>query len=133
MTEDEVRQAARELVAAFGRGRVDEYFDRFAVDATFVFHGESERLRSRDTYRELWRVWEHEDGFRVLACRSTDPTVTMLGVDSALFVHDVDTRIATREGEQRLAERETIVFVRRAGRWLAVHEHLSPRPQRSEG
>jgi ketosteroid isomerase-like protein len=32
--------------------------------------------------------------------------------------------------EQTLPERETIVFRRAGGgRWLAVHEHLSPQPQ----
>lgn len=128
--EDEVRDAAAALVTAFGSGQVNEYFAHFAPEATFVFHAEPERLHSRDAYRELWRQWEREDGFRVLACRSIAPTVTMLGADSAVFVHDVDTRVAARDGEEDLTERETIVFARRAGRWLAVHEHLSVRPPR---
>ena len=46
------------------------------------------------------------------------------GITDATFVHDVATRVATRAGEESL--RATIVFVRRAGEWLAVHEHLSP-------
>jgi hypothetical protein len=34
-----------------------------------------------------------------------------------------------REGDATLNERETIVFHRRDGQWIAVHEHLSPRPE----
>jgi ketosteroid isomerase-like protein len=53
----------------------------------------------------------------------------MLGDDVGVFTHDVLTnvRIEGKETEQR--ERETIVFRREPdGRWLAVHEHLSPAP-----
>jgi ketosteroid isomerase-like protein len=40
----------------------------------------------------------------------------------------VTTVVRTAPGEQTLRERETIVFRREAGRWVAVHEHLSPLP-----
>jgi ketosteroid isomerase-like protein len=120
--------AARELVAAFGDGRVADYFDAFAPEATFVFYSHPESLGSRAAYRELWERWEREDGFRVLACRSSRARVTMLAADVAVFEHVVDTRVATNAASEQLAERETIVFARRDGRWLAVHEHLSPRP-----
>jgi ketosteroid isomerase-like protein len=40
----------------------------------------------------------------------------------------VAARVATNAAEEALRERVTIVFARRAGRWLAVHEHLSPMP-----
>jgi ketosteroid isomerase-like protein len=123
-----VAAAAEQLVAAFAEGRVDDYFACFADDATFVFHTTPERLESREAYRSLWRRWEAEDGFRVLACASSHQLVAPLGDDAAVFVHDVATRVTTSAGDEDLRERETIVFARRQGRWLAVHEHLSPAP-----
>jgi ketosteroid isomerase-like protein len=121
-----VAAAAERLVEAFGAGRVDEYFACFAPDATFIFYTTPERLESRDAYRSLWRRWEAEDGFRVVSCASSHPQITPVGEEVAVFVHDVATRVATHTGEESLAERETIVFARRDGAWLAVHEHLSP-------
>jgi ketosteroid isomerase-like protein len=123
-----VAEAAERLVTAFAAGRIDDYFDCFAADATFVFHTTPERLESRAAYRSLWQRWVTEDGFRVLACESSNPLITSLGPDAAVFVHDVATRVATDAGQEALRERETIVFARRDGRWLAVHEHLSPAP-----
>jgi ketosteroid isomerase-like protein len=121
-------EAADALVRAFAEGRVDDYFACFAPDATFVFHTTGERLESREAYRSLWRSWEADDEFRVVSCSSTNPLVMELGPEAAVFVHDVATRVATSAGEEDLRERETIVFARREGRWLAVHEHLSPAP-----
>ena len=123
--EHEVRAAADALVADFGAGRVDAYFARMAEDATFVFHTTPERLASRAAYRDLWERWSAEDGFRVLACASRDQEVQVLGDDAAVLAHDVTTRVATHDGEEELRERESIVFARRDGRWLVVHEHLS--------
>jgi ketosteroid isomerase-like protein len=55
--------------------------------------------------------------------------VQVLG-DVAVFTHRVATRVVLDGAEQDLDERETIVFSRAvdegAGRWTAVHEHLSP-------
>jgi ketosteroid isomerase-like protein len=126
--EQQVRAAAERLVAAFADGRVDDYFACFAPEATFLFHTTAQRLPSRDAYRELWRAWERDDGFRVRACRSSAATVQRIADDAAVFTHEVETDVVTRAGEERLRERETIVFARRDGAWLAVHEHLSPAP-----
>ena len=125
---DTVAAAAERLVSAFAGGRVEDYFACFAADATFVFHTTPDRLESLDAYRRLWREWEREDGFRVVSCTSSNPLVTQLGEDVAVFAHDVATTVSTSAGVQSLRERETIVFARRAGDWLAVHEHLSPAP-----
>lgn len=126
--EREVRDTVERLVAAFGGGRLDDYFGCFSPDATFVFHTTPERLPSVDAYRELWDRWVTRDGFRVLACRTFDTNVKMLG-HVAVVTHSVQTRLATNDGEETVHERETIVFAREAdGRWLAVHEHLSPDP-----
>lgn len=127
--EAEVLRAAADLVAAFGEHRTADYFACFDESATFVFHNVARRLGSRAEYERLWAGWERELGFRVLDCRSSDQAVDVLG-DVAVFTHDVRTTTRTSDGEETLLERETIVF-RRApgGRWVAVHEHLSPMPE----
>jgi ketosteroid isomerase-like protein len=126
--EHEVRAAAADLVAAFGQGRVEDYFACFDPGATFLFPTTADRLGSLAAYRERWRRWELEDGFRVLGCDSSDVAVQLLG-DVAVLTHDVRTEVQVRGQPHVLAERETIVFARRAdGRWLAVHEHLSAAP-----
>lgn len=127
MTES-VREAAERLVSAFGEGRLDDYFACFSPNATFLFHTTDRRLGSLDEYRALWDRWVQEDGFRVLACSTFDTFVQELG-DTAILAHSVETRVATTRGEETLHERETIVFaLQPEGRWLAVHEHLSPAP-----
>jgi ketosteroid isomerase-like protein len=126
VSERDVRAAADALVGAFAAGRLDDYFGCFAPDATFVFHTTPERLESPADYRALWERWAREDGFEVLSCTSSGARVQLLGDGAAVFTHDVATRVRTTAGEEDLRERETIVFARRDGRWLAVHEHLSP-------
>jgi uncharacterized protein (TIGR02246 family) len=123
---DEVLDTARRLVAAFADHDTAAYFARFAPDATFVFHTHEVPLRDRDAYQELWTGWE-QDGFRVLSCASSEQQVQVLGDDAAVFTHRVHTVVRTGNEQEALDERETIVFRRQAdGRWLAVHEHLSP-------
>jgi ketosteroid isomerase-like protein len=124
--ERQVLEAADRLVAAFGEGRVDGYFACFHPQATFVFYTADRRLEATAEWRELWDRLAREEDFRVLACSSRERRVQDLG-ETAVFTHDVETRISTRSGEETLHERETIVFVRQKdGSWLAVHEHLSP-------
>ncbi|RFU22224.1 YybH family protein [Geodermatophilus marinus] len=126
--EQEVRQAASALVEAFGRGDVDRYLGAFAPDASFLFHGTDRLLTSREEYRQEWATWVREDDFRVLGCSTSGTRVQVLG-DTAVLTHAVRTTVATRAGREELRERETIVFARgTGGRWLAVHEHLSPDP-----
>lgn len=123
--ETEVLAAGDALVADFGAGHVDAYFARLAPDASFVFHTTEQRVESRAAYRQLWDQWVAEDGFRVLRCASSGRRVQPLGPDAAVLTHAVSTRVATNAGEEELRERETIVFVRRDGAWLVLHEHLS--------
>ena len=125
----EVRQSIDALVAAFGEGRLNDYFGCFAHDATFVFHTTPARLMSVDEYRALWARWVAEDGFRIVGCRTFDTNVQLFG-DIAVVAHSVETRISTNDGEDTVRERETIVMQRQGdGRWLGVHEHLSPQPE----
>lgn len=121
----EVMAAAQSLVDAFGRHDVARYFAQFSDDATFVFHTVDRVLRSRREYEELWRGWEAEEEFHVLSCRSANGAVRLIGSDAAVFTHTVTTVVSTKGKEETVEERETIVFGRLGGRWLAVHEHLS--------
>jgi ketosteroid isomerase-like protein len=126
---DEVLAAAGSLVGAFGRHDIAAYFDCFAPEATFIFYTTPARLSARTEYEQLWAEWEREDKFHVLSCVSADQVVQVIG-DAAIFTHDVTTVVRTTAGEETLHERESIVFRRRRdGSWVAVHEHLSPRPE----
>jgi uncharacterized protein (TIGR02246 family) len=127
-TPGEVSAAAAAIVAAFGRHDPKAYFALFAPEATFVFHTTPQRLNSRAEYQAEWAKWEKEDGFRVRSCKSSDQRVQVLG-DAAVFTHTVVTEISTRQGPTTMRERETIVFRREGGKWIAVHEHLSPLPK----
>lgn len=125
---EQVLSAARQLVDAFGSHRRDEYFASFAPDATFIFHTTPGVLGSRAEFEAEWDRWEREDGFQVLECSSRDQNVQMAG-DVAIFTHRVATRVRSVGETLTSDERETIVFRRDAGgRWLAIHEHLSPTP-----
>jgi ketosteroid isomerase-like protein len=124
-----VLQAASELVDAFARGDLEAYFASFDPDATFLFHTHPDLIGSVAEYRQVWDGWVRDEGFRVVAARSTEPHVRFVGEDVAIFTHRVETRVETHEGSADLHERETIVFAARPdGTWTAVHEHLSPDP-----
>lgn len=124
--EEEVLEAARRLVEAFGSHDVEAYFASFAEDATFVFHNHPALLGSRAEYEAVWSGWE-QDGFHVDGCVSTAQRAHLLTADVAVFVHCVSTTLAGEPAPQR--ERESIVFRRDgSGRWLGVHEHLSVDP-----
>jgi ketosteroid isomerase-like protein len=126
MSESEATRAALEIVDAFSRHDRDRYFAAFADDASFIFYTEPRALGSRAEYEALWQSWE-DSGFKVESCSSHDGVTHMLGESVAVFTHRVRTRL--RGADAELSERETIVLHRQAdGRWLAVHEHLSPLP-----
>lgn len=124
-THSAVLAAADALVAAFARHDRDAYFAAFAPEATFLFYNLDRPLDGRAAYAAEWALWEERDGFRIHACRSSDRRVQLLG-DVAVFTHAVETELSTGGKRMTSNERETIVFSRDpAGRWLAVHEHLS--------
>lgn len=126
----EVIAAADAIVAAFGRHDSKGYFALFAPESTFVFHTTPRRLESRADYETEWARWEEDDGLQVRSCRSTNQRVQLFG-DVAVFSHSVRTELTTRRGDDTVLERETIIFHRREGRWVAVHEHLSPDPEQA--
>lgn len=123
---DEVLAAAAKIVDDFGNHHTADYFSGFAADATFMFYTHTERLNSRRDYEELWASWEKDDGFRVHGCRSRDQRVQVLGESAAVFTHYVESDVEFGGDVSTINERETIVFERRNGSWIAVHEHLSP-------
>ena len=126
---DGVTAAADALLRAFGSHDRDAYFAAFAPDATFLFHPSPALLPTRSSYEQEWAMWE-ADGFHVEACSATDRRIDFVTPDVAVLTHRVRTTLAGVDDEQR--ERETIVFRRESdGRWLAVHEHLSPEPVES--
>lgn len=124
----EVIAASKAIIAAFGNDAPKTYFKLFDPEASFIFYGTPERLESRSAYEQAWALWRRDLGFRVRSCRSSDQRVQLFG-DFAILTHFVVTEITTNQGEETLHERETIIFHRRDGRWVAVHEHLSPRPR----
>jgi hypothetical protein len=127
MTETtDVLAAAAAIVDDFGHHRTAEYFAGFAPDATFMFYTHTERLNSRAEYEKLWAEWEANDGFRVHGCRSSNQMVQTLGDSAAVFTHLVESDVEFAGEVSTITERETIVFEKRSGAWLAVHEHLSP-------
>jgi uncharacterized protein (TIGR02246 family) len=125
--ETEIRELYERLVAAFGEGRLDDYFACFADEATLVFHGVP-WLGSLEEYRAEWDRWMRDEGLAVLSVETDVMKLQTLG-DAAVLTHSIKTRQRTNAGEEEVRERETIVFARQPeGRWLVVHEHLSPEP-----
>ncbi len=90
--QDQVLQAAANLVSAFARNDRDAYFGAFTTDASFVFYTLEQPLLSRDAYQALWDRWRSEDGFEVLNCTSSNAFVSLQG-DVAIFIHDVATEL----------------------------------------
>jgi ketosteroid isomerase-like protein len=126
--QQQVLAAAAALVAAFTNNDSAAYFAAFSEDASFVFHSCPTVLNSLNAYRTLWASWQAE-GFTVLACTSSKPLLSLHG-DSAIFIHEVSTRLCIAGSELHSQERETIVFRRQpdSSQWLACHEHLSLLP-----
>lgn len=122
----EVSHAAARIVTYFGSHNKVSYFECFSESATFVFYTHNEVLENRQAYEFLWDKWEAEDGFRVLSCSSKNGQVQVLSDSVAIFTHQVESSINFGNDATTVHERETIVFLRVAGEWKAVHEHLSP-------
>jgi ketosteroid isomerase-like protein len=124
--EREVREAYDGLVAAFREGRLDEKFTYFAEDATVADGGRW--FASLDEYRSAWDRWSADQGGFVPPL-SVDTRILKLRLfgNAAVLIHSIDSRQRTDAGEERELEIETIVFGRQPdGRWLVVHQQISP-------
>ena len=123
--EAEVEAAAVALLDAFANNDRPRYFAAFVPEATFVFPTVDRVMVSRDDYAAEWQRWVDTDDFKVTACLSFDRMIQVYG-DVALFVHRTVTHSSAASGPRTLHERETIVFHKVDGVWLAAHEHVSP-------
>jgi uncharacterized protein (TIGR02246 family) len=117
-----VREAYERLMNAFADGDPDGYFGCFHEDASFLFPGEP-IMEPRSTYRSAWDRWEQE-GVRFTDVVTEDVRVRVFG-DTAVVTHRIASTVEAGGQTTVERERESIVFARAAGRWLAVHEHLS--------
>jgi ketosteroid isomerase-like protein len=125
----DIKAAADHLIACFAAFDRDSYFACFAPEASFVFYGTQRFLDTRATYEDEWSQWV-DSRFRVLTCSSHDQWIEQISDDVAVFVHRVLTTVEDSDGVHDLVERETIIFRRESdGRWLGLHEHVSPMPE----
>jgi ketosteroid isomerase-like protein len=124
--EAEVGAAADALVGSFAAHNASGYFAAFDPQATFMFYTTDRLLASRSEWESEWADLE-ASGFHVDGCTTENRRIDVISPDVAILTHSVRTRIAGEADVVR--ERETIVFRRGDdGRWLAIHEHLSPDP-----
>lgn len=122
----EIRDAAQAIVRAFRDNDEDAYFAGFAPECSFAFHTDQQALLGRDAWRDAWRELR-ASGWRVDACETQWDHVQPVG-DGGIYLHELTTTAGEPGAEETYRERETIVFERRDGRLVAVHEHLSPVP-----
>ena len=120
-----VRAAYDRLMDAFAGGNTADYFACFHEDASFIFPSE-ELLESRSTYESAWSRWQGE-GVQFTDVVADDVRVRVVG-DTAVVTHRLHTTVLSDGASNVDRERESIIFSRVGGRWLAVHEHLSPEP-----
>lgn len=130
-TVEEITQAAAAIVAAFAANDEADYFGRFAPDCSFAFHTDTELHTSRESWQRAWRELR-ATGWEVLSCRSLRIHIQPV-VNGGIFVHELETTSRTGSETSTYQERETIVFERRDGQLIAVHEHLSTFPADAEG
>jgi ketosteroid isomerase-like protein len=126
--QSQVLEAYERLVSAFREGRWDDKFACFAPEATVV--DGAQWFGSLDEYRSAWERWAAEQDVLPVPL-SVDTRVMKLQMldQAAVLTHSIDSRERTDAGEETVHEVETIVFGRQPdGRWLIVHQHLSPQP-----
>src|SRR5207247_5705912 len=114
--------------SAFREGRWEDKFACFADEATVV--DGANWFSSLEEYRAAWNEWAASQGTLPvpLSVETRVMKLQMLG-DSAVLTHSIESRERADAGEQTVHEVETIVFGKRTdGRWLIVHQHLSPQP-----
>jgi ketosteroid isomerase-like protein len=121
----EVEAAAVALLDAFANNDRPRYFACFVPEASFVFPIVDHVMLSRDEYAAAWQGWIDTDDFKVTGFESLERMVQVYN-DVAIFIHRTITHSSARSGERTLHERETIIFHKINGVWLAVHEHVSP-------
>jgi ketosteroid isomerase-like protein len=123
ITVDDIATAAQAIVDAFAATDEADYFGRFAPDCSFAFHTDGVIHTERDAWQQGWRELR-ADGWEVLECHSLVTHIQLIP-EGGIFVHELETTARTGDDTETYRERETIVFTRRDGELVAVHEHLS--------
>lgn len=129
--DDEIRSAAQSIVHAFRDNDEDAYFAGFADDCSFAFHTDPAPLLGAEAWRTAWRELQ-ASGWRVTECRTLWDHVQAVG-DGGVYLHELETTAGEPGALETYRERESIVFGRRDGRLVAVHEHLSPIRTQGDG
>lgn len=119
----DITSAAEAIVDAFERNDEIDYFSRFSPTCTFIFAPDNRVHVDRASWQAAW-VQLQESGWRVLACRTLESGVRVLG-NGGVFWHVLETTALVDGEQQTYRERETIVFESTQEGLLAVHEHLS--------
>lgn len=122
--DEEIREAAQAIVRAFRDNDEEAYFAGFVADCSFAFHTDAAPLLGADAWRMGWRELQ-ASGWRVTECRTLWDHVQAVG-DGGVYLHELETTAGEPGALETYRERESIVFARRDGRLVAVHEHLSP-------
>ena len=126
--EHEVLEAYERLVAIFREGRWAEKFACFAQEATVVDGGHW--FGSLDEYRSAWERWmAGHDSPPVPLSVDTRVLKVQLHGEAAVLTHSIESLERTDSGERTVREIESMVFGKQPdGRWLVLHQHLSPQP-----
>jgi ketosteroid isomerase-like protein len=123
ITVDDIAAAAQAIVTAYAANDEADYFARFAPDCSFAFHTDGEIHTARDEWQQGWRELRAE-GWEVVDCHSLVTHIQLIP-EGGIFVHELETTARTGDETETYKERETIVFTRRDGELIAIHEHLS--------
>jgi hypothetical protein len=115
ITVDDIAAAAQAIVTAYAANDEADYFARFAPDC--------EIHTARDEWQQGWRELRAE-GWEVVDCHSLVTHIQLIP-EGGIFVHELETTARTGDETETYKERETIVFTRRDGELIAIHEHLS--------
>jgi ketosteroid isomerase-like protein len=126
--ESDVLEVYERLVNAFREGRWEDKFACFADEATVV--DSSNWFSSLEEYRAAWNEWAaSQDTLPVPLSVDTRVMKLQMLDGAAVLTHSIESRERTDTGEETVHEVETIVFGKQSdGRWLIVHQHLSPQP-----
>lgn len=128
--DEEIREAAHAIVRGFRDNDEGACFAGFAADCSFTFHTDPEPLLGLEAWRTAWRELQ-ATGWRVVDCRTLWDHVQAVG-DGGVYLHEVETTAGEPGAIETYRERESIVFTRRHGQLVVVHEHLSPIPTQDD-
>ena len=123
MVENEVRDAVVAFNAAYADDRVDDYFERYAEDATVYFYGARQDLSA---YYQEWLEMVDAGGSVEKNDISDLRIQVMPSGDVAVATYFVDYRSRAPDGQITAAKAfETEVWRKIEGKWKIVSLHYS--------